>query len=247
MKNSYLNKFAAAFIILSLCSIFSFASTPAEKKSNSSSKADTWEQAIIKQAVPIKKEQTKLENKAALKEALREEKLRKQPGYMPGATMMPKGDRPDEQTPMQIKLARILRVSGAVEHRYNTPQYRERGEQISSVYKELQTALNANPLFEYYNVDPNSLEDFANITPSGIAFVKELFKNFGTKEAVFVQPYKAYQYKSGAVVAYFKNIKGEPQEIILNFYPKGSYVSIMLGGRSKYYAELQGESSALKI
>lgn len=245
MKIKQIKYFAAALTTLAFITPLAFAAgdtkIPAFEK-------DTWQQVIVKKTLTLLKEQEPLIKKEEeLKKALAEEE--KQPFSFERFHKKQKQQKPtkNQRTLSQIQMERELALSVSMEEVYNRPSRIEEGKKIASVYSDIKQALNRNELFRYYHLDKNSFSDFSQLTPDGVSFIKDVFQSIQEGRPSSVKPYRAELYKSGAVLVYFKGIKGEPSNITFEFYPSQMIVVIIVGDRNRFYAELETLSKDLKI
>lgn len=246
MQAKYIKHFAAAITVLAFISPLTFAAvdaqTPVFEK-------DTWQYAIVKSArETLKKQQPLIKKEEELKRALKEEEAK--PFSLDRFAIAQKQEsktRQSVKTPTQIQMDRSVIFSVRLEDKYDRPGEREEGKKIASVYGDIKQSLISNEMFRYYHLDRNRFSDFSVITPAGIAFVKDIFKSLQEGRQPSIKPYRAELYNSGAVLAYFKNIPGEPAPIILEFYPQNNVVVLIVGDMGRPYAELSKVSKELSI
>ncbi len=245
MKIKYIKYFAAALTTLAFITPLTFAASDAKIPAF---EKDTWQQVIVKKTLTVlKKQEPLLKKEEELKKALAEEE--KQPFSFERFTKKntPPTSKTNIRTLSQIQMERELALSVNMEEIYNRPSRLAEGKEIASVYSDIKQSLNKNELFKYYHLDKNSFSDFSQLSPEGIALVKDVFQSIQEGRQPSLKPYRAELYKSGAVLVYFKDIKGQPSPITFEFYPSEMVVIIIVGERNRFYAELETLSKDLKI
>jgi len=233
MKHSL--KFIAAAVLISLFPLYSSAA-------NNSFEKGSWQYEVLKDANKVfAAQQPLLKKEAKLVKQNQEEK-----NYSFDVAKEKKAVK-NIKFPFQLQMERGLIFATMVKDKYDSPDKLAEGKKVMAVYTDMQKALNANPLFKYYHLDRNLPSDFAAVTPQGVQFVKSVFESLRVGAQPAIKPYDAERYKSGAVLVYFKDIQGEPEPIMLEFYPSRSIVVFILSRPARYYGELEGKAVKLKI